>query len=271
MWKPVRRSAFTLIELLVVIAIIGILAALIFPALAGAKERARRAACLNNLKQFGVALTLYGGDFNDYVPAAMYPGYTSAATQPYNTYLLYSAQGTAGAPAVPQQAINHGLLYTTTLMPGGTSFYCPDMHYSDFEYIGYNNNVRGNWPCYFSLPPGTQTLSSQSPFVRSSYAYYPQTKEQGPQNPGVTWYLPAKKMADLSSQRSVITDLIFTYPALPHRSGKFANAMNVLWGDTHATASVSKTALDQTLWNSASPDAGDDPKVFSQILGLFQQ
>jgi prepilin-type N-terminal cleavage/methylation domain-containing protein len=60
---------FTLIELLVVIAIIAILAALLFPALVGAKERARRAACKNNLKQFLVALNLYGDDSNLWLPS----------------------------------------------------------------------------------------------------------------------------------------------------------------------------------------------------------
>lgn len=66
--RGTARKGFTLIELLVVCAILGILMALLLPSLAAAKERARRIACLNHLRQFNLGLIMYGHDFRDRLP-----------------------------------------------------------------------------------------------------------------------------------------------------------------------------------------------------------
>jgi prepilin-type N-terminal cleavage/methylation domain-containing protein/prepilin-type processing-associated H-X9-DG protein len=67
-----RSSGFTLIELLVVIAIIAILAAILFPVFAQAREKARQTACLSNMKQIGLGLMMYTEDFDEGLPCGMY-------------------------------------------------------------------------------------------------------------------------------------------------------------------------------------------------------
>jgi prepilin-type N-terminal cleavage/methylation domain-containing protein/prepilin-type processing-associated H-X9-DG protein len=259
-----RSEGFTLIELLVVIAIIAILAAMLLPALSQAKERAKRISCLNNLKQLGTAVVIYSSDNNDRVPAAVYA--PASGHIPYEAYLLAANIGANGQPAAAtMQATNHGLLYSSKLLEGGKTFYCPSVtekvSYGRFVYNNYVS-TSGVWPAY-SVSPGT------TPFLRSSYMYYPQTDELvNPANVNLG-YRTATKQTQLNSMRVLLTDLIYDYDSIPHRAGQNPNALNVAWGDGHASISTTKAAFDRTLWTSGG-SPGDNESPFLQIVSRLK-
>ena len=116
-----RRRAFTLVELLVVIAIVAILAALLLPALASARDRGRKAACLSNLRQIGIGLLSYATDNDGKIP---YGPKAPPFTSPANFYpstgaptSLISLQ--SGAP------VGLGLLLAQQLCGQPKVLFCP--------------------------------------------------------------------------------------------------------------------------------------------------
>ena len=99
------RRGFTLIELLVVIAIIAILAAILFPVFAQAREAARKTQCVSNLKQLGTAITLYTQDYDEIYPMANYASTAGNTSWQY----LVDPYVKASFPNIVNQSANQRL------------------------------------------------------------------------------------------------------------------------------------------------------------------
>jgi prepilin-type N-terminal cleavage/methylation domain-containing protein/prepilin-type processing-associated H-X9-DG protein len=133
------RRGFTLIELLVVIAIIGILAAMLLPALSKAREKANAVNCLGNLRQWGLSLAMYCDDWNDYMPDE---GGDTSSTALDTDYML-SAWFNVLSPYINSPPLKD--LYDSTPpkipMPGSKSVYvCLSVKPSDAAGSGTKSN-----------------------------------------------------------------------------------------------------------------------------------
>ena len=161
--RRVRKSGFTLIELLVVIAIIAILAAILFPVFAQARETARKTSCLSNLKQLGLSVMMYVQDYDETYPRTSYldgdgvHDYTwTSVVQPYvkNVQIFVCPSDPHPCPAVT----NGGKIYVQVPL---------------FSYItNYNVIPAHDWApiamATVDLPAATIMLSERRPMFDAS-------------------------------------------------------------------------------------------------------
>ena len=127
-----QRKAFTLIELLVVIAIIAILAAILFPVFARARENARRASCMSNLKQIGLGVMMYVQDYDEKYPLAYFattqtpPAFTTLSssywfwlqsTYPYtkSEQVFICPSSTSTTPLSQNYGVNQSIITTSSV------------------------------------------------------------------------------------------------------------------------------------------------------------
>jgi prepilin-type N-terminal cleavage/methylation domain-containing protein len=143
------RRGFTLIELLVVIAIIAILAAILFPVFARAREKARQTSCLSNLKQLGMGFMMYTQDYDECTPVAYsginwWDGSWRARIYPYvSNYQIFACPSMSSLPCPPNGTGCYGInAYIGEAPPGYVSLAAITAPAETFA-LGENND--GDW------------------------------------------------------------------------------------------------------------------------------
>jgi len=291
-----RRQAFTLIELLVVIAIIAILAAMLLPALASAKERAKRIQCMNSLKQMGIAIQLYVGDNNSTLPTLKWAP-SGSVWYPYEM-ARFTAPNDASLETGWE---NLGLLYVTKLLPTPQIFYCgsnPKDPTSGFSFEHYQSDAH-QWPFgEFDIAPATPEV------IRSGYSYFPQNKalDVAQTIPGVPSVgnvaLPTVNLKDTSSShggqgaataisswsvvtpmkenafdpsKAIVTDDLHNSGSIFHKAGSKVAGLNALFGDGHVRwqqANANPILFDKSgVW--AAIDSSTAPAAQTDIRFLM--
>lgn len=256
-----KRKAFTLIELLVVIAIIAILAAILFPVFAAAREKARQTQCISNLKQIGLALLQYTQDYDELCPLdeagnAYASGVNAAAGQFSWMDLTYPYVKSTGVFSCPDDSSPDAPYAVATL--GSYGSYEANDVYSTGSYNGQSAHppwsdtvsagVQGDVGYSKINSPATTVWVGETGQYRNPSIY--------PDYPTTSWLLygassttnPCELKAGTTDPAWAGLGLYFTYdlvaptcsgPAIQAQGAYIArhtNKTNVLWCDGHVKA-----------------------------------
>jgi prepilin-type N-terminal cleavage/methylation domain-containing protein/prepilin-type processing-associated H-X9-DG protein len=224
-----RASGFTLIELLVVIAIIAILAAILFPVFAQAREKARQTSCLSNVKQMGMAVLMYSQDADE-----TYPPNSTSAPSAYtfgNTYYWFFGLvqiGSGAAKLIPSAGL------VQSYVKSGPVQACPS--------AGDLGATAGGAP--FTIDASDAALGYDKNAMLYTSVTLPDGTPYGPFLALADWQSPADSMLMMDAQNSP-TSATFNGISAPRRpntgvlttplaTGRHQNMANVLFQDGHA-------------------------------------
>ena len=163
------KKGFTLIELLVVIAIIAILAAILFPVFAQAREKARQTSCLSNCKQIGTALQLYVDDYDETLPCLTFQGIYRDTTNGYGDNQVGGVFRALFGNAQWSYRTWTWMDAVAPYVKNGSCFHCPSTSPATYKYGGNTLIVTSyGYNPYLTNPIGTSWADAN--FMKSSSA-----------------------------------------------------------------------------------------------------
>jgi prepilin-type N-terminal cleavage/methylation domain-containing protein/prepilin-type processing-associated H-X9-DG protein len=230
-----QRTGFTLIELLVVIAIIAILASILFPVFARARENARRSSCSSNLKQLGLGVMMYVQDYDEKYPMGYY-NQNSATPQGWQQIVL---------PYVKSNQVYLCPSSTVTPSDPGTGNYganwliFPNMEWSADSVVSMSS-IASTASVYMLMDSGSHLLqpkpqsTSSTPYGSSvtaptTYWYLPGSKKLVEANGGASPSMPSAQLADYSSE------------------GRHFDGINLAFADGHVKWQKTAQVFDQAV------------------------
>ncbi len=224
-----KRCAFTLIELLVVIAIIAILAAILFPVFARARENARRTSCLSNMKQMGLGAMMYMQDYDERYPPAIID---NATTPPDGFYW-------SGGSTIwfwPQ------IIYSYT--KNMQMFYCPSSSSHPVDSLGrpivLNNNYGAN---YYIMRDGRSTPGIPIAAIQNTAEVYLFMDSNNYRNSPETAITPLSGWGWLPGSGNLGVAYFNSSPPKDFQRGRHFEGVNVTFADGHAKWIKTNVAL----------------------------
>jgi type II secretory pathway pseudopilin PulG len=244
-----RRTALSRIELLVVIVIIVLVPSILIASLEAARELAKIPVCANQLRQIGLAISLYAGGYDDSLP---WWGYTPTGGEEMHPHVVYRAGSPWIYPSGKLKAMRLACLYEAGLITDPKILYCPANKDPKYKYESYIN------PPPWGYLPQKFNFTQPNQWVRCGYTYFPTDPNDVDfkEDPDGILQRVAQKMAKLDSRIPYLADVVEHKDKLSHNI-QDNPGVNALFKDGHVVYCDDRDVFDDPVWDVLTPPSTD--------------